>query len=296
MKWIFFLLMAFSSANAQHTAPEQADDGTAFGISEADYALTVRGVDAQRLAESGKFDEATSEFIAIWALGSPDKAPSLLGVRHTFWRIGMTDLTAAHAPAREALRRLRDESAARMQRDGADAEALRDWITLNAVIGDDETLLDWIAREERDRSHSEMVDFHSPVFEELLVRHDRWEALGNLHQDPSKAAEEHAMVLRSRRNAADRDKKLNESALSSESRDSLAALYGGSLAAGRETEAELIATNAQQTDDSGAMTAALVRMALRAGEPRRQHLHWLRIAANKGEDCTELLRQLKAAL
>lgn len=296
MKWIVFALTVFVPVIAQHAAPEQVEDAATFGIPEADYALTVRGVEAQRLAESGKFDEATSEFIAIWALGSPDKAPSLLGARHTSWRIRMTDLATAHPPAREAFRRLRDESAARMQRDGADAEALRDWITLNAVIGEDEALLDWIAREERDRSHSEMVDFHSPVFEELLVRHDRWAALGHLHADPARAADEHASSLRVLLKAEARNDAYDYSSLLTGSRDSLAALYAGLLAAGREADAESTAKNAQQTDDSGAMTAALVRMALRAGEPRRQHLHWLRVAANKGEDCTELLRQLEAAL
>jgi len=294
--WIIFLLMAFSSVSAQHTAPEQVEDATAFGIPEADYALTVRGVEAQRMAESGKFEEATSEFVAIWTLGSPDEAPSLLGVRHISWRIHMTDLATAHPPAREAFRRLRDESAARMQRDGADTEALREWITLNAVIGDDAALLDWVVQEERERAHPEAVDFHSPVFEELLVRHDRWAALGHLHTDPARAAEEHASTLRVLLKAEARNGARDYSSLLTWSRDSLAALYGGSLAAGREAEAEAIAKNAQQTDDSGAMTAALVRMALRAGEPRTQHARWLRVAANQGEDTTALLKDLDKAL
>ncbi len=292
----FALVMAGLTLLASAAHALQVEGEIPPDFPEASFALIVRQIEAQELVEAGEFDRAMDEFVVVWDLGAPDKVPSLVAVRHSFWRVAMTDFADAHAAARVRFAALRDDAEERLG-DGAESrELLRDWITLNAVVRDDARLITWVEGAVRDGGHDAMIDFHSPVFEELLVRNERWRLLGDLHVDPVAAANEHAMALGSTLQAQRRGGPAFSEEHADLYRDSIAALYAGLLAAEREEDAAEVVALAKRTDPGGAMVVALVEFAVRAGEARREHLHWLRVASNQGEDCAELLRRVERAV
>jgi thioredoxin 1 len=139
---------------------------------------------ARELSLSGRFQEATDEFVWLWD-NMLDHQPSMYGVRLSFMVGDMQGLAAQSVEARERFAGKRDElgKALRTER-GRTWDNLRDWVALNDVIQDDAAVLAWIDRvKDRDNGPATLrrMDF---VIENVLMRNERYEDLTLIGWDP----------------------------------------------------------------------------------------------------------------
>jgi thiol-disulfide isomerase/thioredoxin len=138
---------------------------------------------ARMLFTAGKLDEATDEFVWLWE-HMLEYEPAMYGVRHSFMIRELQTLVGKHAPAREAVVRLRERAAP--ANDVVPArESFADWVSLSEVLGVRAAALTWfdVARATLPPSEelSALVERHVVP---LMLEHDRWSDAGTLYRNP----------------------------------------------------------------------------------------------------------------
>ncbi len=256
---------------------------------------------AKGLASAGKPDEATDEYVWLWQnMLKHDQA--YYGVRLSFMANDMTLLAARHAGARERFAELRDELGVAMENDKVHREDLVDWVTLNRVLGDAKTTLAWFDRVKEHPRWQPLLKYVERQLQELLIGEGRWADAGLLSSDPIGEIERHHAILAQMpkhdfpEDLPEEARKSAEEAPRRLLQGKAGTLYAALLAAGREDDAERLASRAQEMDRSPAMVAALVSTALTADQPREQQLSWIDRAAKEDVGLTSLRDKVQAAL
>lgn len=253
---------------------------------------------ARDLVDAEKFDNATKEYLWLWK-NMLAKQPSMYGVRLSYMAGDMTRLADKHKPAKDAFIQLRDETETRLKSPEKTFDDLIDWMVLNDVIGQDVKTLEWYDRVKNDPDVGptfDRVDFH---LVQILEKHERWADLGKLTKDPvGKVRDDHAMWAQIPQVPnADAEMKAHLKQLQANNfRTTTSRIYAGQLAAGRDGEADKVLAEAIKLDDTPEMRVALVKMAIKVGQPRQSHGALLEETAKKNEDAAQTLRDLRKAL
>ncbi len=230
-------------------------------LDQAREAASSGGVHAKmnllrELTGRGSLEEATA--LAVWLWENMLRLePGMIGVRHSFFVRDLKRLVAVHPAASDDLQRLRNAALATPSVNG-----VRDWVTLNSVLGDDDATLAWFA-ERLDRVSVEGPDFlrgveHSVV--SLLAERDRWSDVGRAILDPMASARR-ALVVRDAMAASPPPKgRASDHCLTvatRDFRDRIGLLVRGLVAAGREDDAQRVEDFARTTDDAPEMASTI---------------------------------------
>jgi hypothetical protein len=195
--------------------------------------------------KQGRYDEATDEVASIWE-HALDFGMRWLGVRHSYVVATISRLVAAHPQAREKFAAIRDGNESQLP----EKSALRDWVILNDVLGEEERTLAWIERA-NPGSINVLENLH--LFD-LMVRRQRWAELGRLIVEPE------TMLERMHGPFDDMVEKMGIEVvehLRAHWRTQASCVVHALRAAGRDAEAEASAARAKALDPSPAMQAAL---------------------------------------
>lgn len=256
---------------------------------------------ARSLARTGKYREATDEFLWLWEhMLEHDR--SFYGVRLSFMASYMEDLAAKHAGAKRKFTELRDRTAQAIEGEKIDPDDLVDWVTLNEVVGDTEATLTWFDKVKAQARWRPLVKRVARRLQELLIEGGRWADIGRLYTDPIGEIErEHALnAMRPKHDPpevlSDEQRKYIEDMPNRMLREKAGIIYAGLLAARREDEAEKFTARARELDESAAMVAALVSTALKADQPRKQHLQWIDAIEKPDEALAKLREQTQRTL
>ncbi len=203
--------------------------------------LLERRVRATALLAAGRHAEALPEFAALWTAGGGLELVD-----------DITQLAAAHPPARATFAALRD--AATPTGEPPPLDDVFAWMALNQIIGDGEATLAWYDAHGPDLPPSRTVARLVEVAVlPLPLAHGRWAAAGRALADP--VATYHAA----------RDARPDAIAL----RDQVGNLVRALYAAGREERADDLEFEARSADPSPEMTAALAAARTLGREDRR---------------------------
>lgn len=285
--WLEGLAQGKKSIEAlrEHTAPKGE------GRENIEARLNL----ARSLAASGDIEEATREYVWLWE-NMLVHNPAMVGVRGSFMASEMQNLANESDVAREAFRALREKAAEALKREKVEYRELDDWIVLNKVIDDEKATLTWFDQAKEDPRWGGMMSMISFRLEELLLANERWADLGKLHRSPMEQLKrDHQMIAMFARfrpqvdGLTDEMQKELEDMPHRNFRDKAGVLYASLLAAKRHDVAEKLAQEARRLDGSSAMLHALVSTALRARQPRAEHLEW--ISSQAGADA--VLRTLE---
>jgi thioredoxin 1 len=254
---------------------------------------------ARSLATDGKDAEAADEYVWLWN-NMLDHNPAMSGVRVSFMAADMERLAAGSEAAKKKFVALRDEAGDRLKAEKVDREDLSDWLVLNRIVGERQRSIEWFDTIKDEPRWRPMLQSNVMQFEEPLREAGRWADLGRLYQDPMRD-----LAFRHRVLGMTPEHELPEGLPKAQQvqirdiprrlfREGAGNVYAALLAADREEEAAAYAEEARRLDAGPKMLAQLVQTALKAGEPRKDHLSW---TAEDGSKLPESLRkQLEAAL
>jgi len=216
--------------------------------------LFARYQDALAALASGAHERATEECVWLW---SNARDPSWHGVRYSFLLASITELIAAHAPARAEFVRLRDAHRA------ADETSSRsDWLALNQALGDEEQSVAWFDELERPLPPAVAREIESWLSEPLR-RLGRWADVALLYPDPVEDFEMwHQITTESLEKFRKQEMSREESEHVFEEaygrlRDRAAFLVQACTAAGRSAEADRLREKAFELDPTPEMQRAL---------------------------------------
>jgi hypothetical protein len=168
-------------------------EGVAVGESKLDQALKAvqeerakgdSGANySKRLAlagdlyDYGSYDEATTEAAWLWEHASGDREPGMLSSL-------MADLARRHAPAKARFTAFRDAAAKPVLAGKPTQNELTTWLTLNAVVGDAQTTVDWALKmTDTPENLAALRSVGGTVFP-LLVQGGHWETAGKSLANP----------------------------------------------------------------------------------------------------------------
>ena len=210
------------------------------------------------LLEGNKLDEAAEEGLWLWK-NIATVSPAMLGVKHSALVVSLKRLATAHPASATALRQMRD--AAPLDVAGADGLAsIQDWVSLNAVLGDEEKTFAWFdgvadaLAENAPLAH--LVRFQVvPV----LVERGKWRDVGRAFPHPMAAIRKSIETRKKMHDAPvppAHKERLRDSATKG-FREDCALIVRGLRAADRSTEANEVVAAAVEVDPSPEMSAAL---------------------------------------
>jgi thiol-disulfide isomerase/thioredoxin len=211
---------------------------------------------AKELIDAGHYDEAVAEHVWLWQ-HMLEHAPSMYGVRRSFFAGDLATLVDAHAPARVAVTALRDD-AAPPDAGVIEVEAFRDWVCLNGVLGEAERTLAWYdALPAARRARLAGLVEHDVV--PLLLAKERWADAGQLYVDPLATLDRAAMIVTEIEKIAARREVPPR--LITRTRDGFrtkaAQLVRALRAADRDGDADAVENKAREIDPSQEMATAL---------------------------------------
>jgi hypothetical protein len=210
--------------------------------------IKARAKLARELCQTEDFSAATEQYLWLWEHGAGNDG-SLLLVPY------MSMVAQSYPPAKKSFSELRDQ---------AENTNRLDWLTLNAVVGQDNKTLDWFDQVKTSNSPTPPWQGGESKLERVLVTNGRWADIAIIYKDPLAALK------------ADHDKE--EALKGIVKRDVFpyraGALYAAFLAAGNDAVAEKIAADSLQLDDTPQTRKALVSCALSAHQPRPCQLLW----------------------
>jgi hypothetical protein len=133
---------------------------------------------AQKLAETGQFEEPTVVCERIWQ----DHSLAAAGVQSTALIDQIGKLSRKYPPARERFAKLRDASA---PGENPTAEQLGDWMALNDALDENALTLAWFDKApEKIRANKAYAHLLERNLIPLLIAADRWSDAGKVYQDP----------------------------------------------------------------------------------------------------------------
>lgn len=262
--------------------------------------ITARRNLAESLANSGKAIEAADEFVWLWE-NMLKHDPSYTGVRISYMAGDMEKLASASSEAKAKFVALRDKTAKKVDGAGSDADAVYDWVVLNQVVSDPNATVAWYTRVKGDKAWAPHVARAARNLSSMFIEEKRYADLGTLYPDPLKFLRDEHQFMKvvwggskpSKPNMDEEERRAVEDEPLRHLRRYAAPVYGGLLAAGRESVAGKYAALARETDPSTKMVEELVGWALKADQPREEQRAWLKDA--KGAS-PELQKQLDTAL
>jgi tetratricopeptide (TPR) repeat protein len=211
---------------------------------------------ARALRQSGEFDEALEEYTWLWenALGM---SPSWAAVRHSYLVAELREVVANSSAARERFERLRDTA----ENDLVDPQSLKEWSSLNLILGDSQRVIDWL-RNLPPRVATSLHIARSLQVKEAVREHGAWEVFARFIENPvgllreENAAQSTLHIALKVKSAPERTE-LFESVAAESFRTLAALLYRSLVSAGREAEAAAVVAEAKHLDPSAEMEAAL---------------------------------------
>lgn len=256
---------------------------------------------AQSLGDNGEFDKAADEFVWLWD-HMLENEPAMTGVRVSFMAGYMQDLAAHDAGARKKFAELRDRETKAIEGEKVDQNAVGDWIVLNRIIADEAATLKWFDKVKSEPRWRQVLERQMYQLEDLLDKHNRWADIGRLYPDPLETLERDHEILQmmpKTRLPAGMDEEMRKRLEEMPKRmfqDKAGRVYASLLAAKREDDATKFAAKARELDDKPAMVAALIRTALKANQPRKNHADWAAEAARKDKSLSDLPADVEEAL
>jgi thiol-disulfide isomerase/thioredoxin len=164
------------------THGETSIDRLRSDIAAAPTDMHLRMELADRLVAGGDFENANIEYVWLWK-HMLERAPSMVGVKHSFLVGYLKGFVADYDPARDAFRALRDE--ARPKSLDVDVETLADWLSLNRVLEEQDSSLAWF---DSNRAGLTANPALARILEHdigaLLIERDRWADLGTCIATP----------------------------------------------------------------------------------------------------------------
>lgn len=220
---------------------------------DIDARLTL----ASELTRAGRYDEAITEHVWLWE-HMLEHAPSMYGVRKSFFARDLTTLVNAYAPARAAISAMRDR-AAPTEESAVAVESFRDWVCLNGVLGEAERSLVWydaLPATRRAGLDSGLIE-HDII--PLLIETARWADAGALYGNPLATLDRAAEIL-SRTEAMANEPDLPPGLIARSRRSfrkRVAQLIHALRAAGRDADGDAVERRARQVDSSEEMISAI---------------------------------------
>lgn len=250
---------------------------------------------ARGAEEAGDAGRAAECFVRVWTM-ILDRMPG------TDWADrwmseSMQRLASTSPDSRVKFELVRDKIGSRLGGEKVLASELRGWVICNRVLDESSVTLEWFDRAKRDRRMRPLLDAVRYELADVLVAAGRWADLAEIALDPMDELESRRRLLAvtdakycddPRHDAIMR---VENKAFDSGWTEDMARIYAGLLAARREEQAGAFAAKARDLYGGPVMNIALVRWAMRAGEPRQEHAGWM---AECGDDA--VARALKEVL
>lgn len=277
------------------TLRKAAGDRAADGTVDIQARLKLAGT----LARHGERDEATEQYIWLWE-NMLRYEPEMVGVRLSLMVADMKKLAALHGPARTAFATLRDRMTPALTAGTASREQVVDWIQLNEVIGDEDTTISWYHSVRDLPAAAAMLHSAERDLFSMLARKHRWTDAGRVLHDPVARARE---IIDTKTRSAEWMQQMPEAKRRMfhdlqvrRYRGDLVQLYVACLAAGREDEAQAVASVLLEVDEDPVTYLQLVQSAIMINQPRPRHRQWLDAAQAAGQGAPELRAELTALL
>ncbi|HEY9773842.1 MAG TPA: thioredoxin domain-containing protein [Planktothrix sp.] len=208
---------------------------------------------AQKLTETGDYAGALTQLIWLWK-NIPKESPPMIGVRGSYMVQTMGIVLKKYPASRADFENLREQS----------VNDRADWITLNALLGEDDQTLQWFDKVKTDPKAVDPYCAH--LLQRLLVSKDRWSDLVYLYPHPIDYLDESFQRTEEvkKASAAMSNFMTPEMLVETFFVKPAACVYAGYLAAGKDDEAIKIGKHAIELVDTEAMHKALVSTAARA--------------------------------
>lgn len=296
LKWMTRVASGESEADhLRKLAGERADEN-------GEVDIHARMDLARQLQERGLMDEALDELEWLWD-HMVDFDPAMIGVRGSFLAKSMEELAADHPPAKVRFTGRRDALAERLRAGEANRRDLEDWIVLCEVIGDEQSIIDWVDRVQDQPNGLNTLRRLEYRLLNLLVAHDRWKIAGRIVNDPMTRALRDLAISDMSRSMIPETPGVSEEQQRLVKQEMLRYVFQNvcmhhalAMVNGQHDVAMRIANELLERDDSAWTRVQLVTMATEAGAALPQHLLWLDEAAANGADVAELRERIKAIL
>lgn len=141
---------------------------------------------AREAVQSGRFEEATTEYIWLWDNMLVEE-PSMAGVRCNSFIGSLQELLVAYPAARSRI----EEARGGADPPAADAveRPLLDWVLLNDALGEPERNLAWFDSHPMP-SDRRLLDWLALSIEPLLIERRRWADVAVFHPEPEREVRE----------------------------------------------------------------------------------------------------------
>lgn len=212
---------------------------------------------AEKLMSMSDFAGATDEYIWLWN-NVANEAPNLMPMRDTVIVAAMTDLAKQYEPAKAKFEELRATA--------REMDKTFDWVLLNDITGHQDDTLAWYDAAKNDSNQRPAVQDLEPRIIDLLLEKGRYAEAGRIWKDPrAELRNRFDWCQAVRRDAEDHPNLFpNHAGL----------MYSALLAAGRNKEAEQIARDSLQLEDSSDMRNELSAARQRVSPPGIFGLPW----------------------
>lgn len=204
---------------------------------------------ARELQSAGKNAEALEEYIWIWNNASSTD-PNVSPIRLAALPVELKQLFASYPAGKAKFSEIRDAAEKTNNR--------QDWIILNMVLGDDARTLAWFDKAKLDSKESDTIQKHSTVLEPIIFNKSRWDdAATYLYPNPIVKINEYF------KRAQDMKKPRPDTEVAKDFDpfpSMVMLLYGAYVGAGKDAEAQKIASECLRLDDTPAMREGLKNM------------------------------------
>lgn len=225
---------------------------------------------AERLLHDGQFDEAGAECAWLWQ-HMLEHAPSMAGVRRSFFLATLAELVQRHLPSRAQFTSFRDALDSRVQHPEVPRRALGDWLSLNKVLQEDDVTLRWFDDVWDLPGWLQVLQAEEQALGPLLLSRGRWRHAGLLVREPlSKLVRALDLLMALPPSAAGGDEEIEARRMLIEK--IAAELIGSLVAASRFEEAKVVEAEALRRDGGERMRQAIAsaRSAAEEGRPVEQ--------------------------
>ncbi|CAN5500920.1 hypothetical protein BH10CYA1_BH10CYA1_39590 [soil metagenome] len=204
---------------------------------------------ARELQSAGKNAEAVEEYIWIWNNASSTD-PNVAPIRMSAVPVELKKLLAVYPAGKTKFSELRDTADKASNR--------QDWIILNTVLDDDARTLTWFDKVKIDPKQSDIVQKQSALLETILFNKFKWnDAATYLYPNPLVKVNDYF------KRAQDMKKPRPDTEVSTDFDpfpSMVLLLYGAYVGAGKDVEAQKIASECLRLDDTAAMREGLKNM------------------------------------